>query len=220
MTAPGEVVAEFFELAEPPTLSPRYNIAPTQPAPAVVFDRLARGRRFKLLRWGLIPPWAKGPGIGSRMINARAETVAAKPAYRSALRYRRCLIVADGFYEWRKVDDRTRKQPYYIHMGDHRPFAFAGLWEHWEGPDGSGVDSCTVITTVPNELIAPIHDRMPVILDREHYDRWLDPEVDQAELLTPLLSAYAPDDMEAYPIGTHVNDPSRDSAACIEPLRP
>ena len=157
-----EIVAEFFELAAVPDLSPRYNIAPTQPAPAILVASERPARRFSFLRWGLIPGWAKDPKIGNRMINACAETVAEKPAFRSAYRRRRCLVVSDGFYEWQKGP--ARKQPFYILMRDDRPFAFAGLWEHWEGEDGTTIDSCALLTTRPNDVLRPIHDRMPVIL--------------------------------------------------------
>ena len=219
LTAAGEVVASIFELAEAPVFSPRYNIAPTQPVAVVVSDSPESTRLFKTLRWGLIPRWAKDPSIGARMINARAETVATKPAYQSAFRRRRCLIAADGFYEWRQAAAKKRKQPYYVRMEDSRPFAFAGLWEHWEGSRGSAIDSCTVITTGPNELMKPLHDRMPAILRPEYYDRWLDPRIQDAELLQPLLRPYPGDPMTAYPVSLHVNNPSHDTVKCIEPLR-
>ena len=219
LTAAGEVVASVFELAEVPVLSPRYNIAPTQPVVAVVSDSHEPKRLFKTMRWGLIPCWAKDPSIAARMINARAETVATKRAYQSAFRHRRCLIAADGFYEWRQAAPKKPKQPYYVRMEDSRPFAFAGLWEHWEGSDGSAIDSCTVITTEPNELMKSLHDRMPAILRPEYFDRWLDPGIQDAESLQPLLRPYLADKMTAHPVSIYVNDPSHDTARCIEPLR-
>ncbi len=226
LTATGELVSKFFGLVHLPraegdptfALSPRYNIAPTQPVLGVLLDPKNHGRMVQSLRWGLIPSWAKDSSIGARMINARAETVAVKLAYRSAFRYRRCLIAADGFYVWQQVAAKKPKQPYYIRIEDGRPFAFAGLWEHWEAADGSAIDSCTVITTEPNELVRPLHNRMPVILRPEYFDRWLDPSIQDAESLQPLLAAYPADDMTAYPVSTYVNDPSHDNAKCIEPL--
>ena len=212
------MVAEQFALFEVPPFTPRFNIAPSQPVPVV---RLAPQqpqpqRELVWLRWGLIPSWAKDPAIGNRMINARAETVAEKPAYRAALRRRRCLVAADGFYEWQRTGGR--KQPYFIHMRDDRPFAFAGLWEAWEGPDQSAIESCTLLTTEPNELVRPIHNRMPVILAPDDYDRWLDPAVQKPEQLAPLLGPYPSDEMTADPVSTFVNSPANDGPQCIEPV--
>ena len=150
-----------------PNVPPRYNIAPTQDAPVVRQTKDADEREMDMLRWGLVPSWSQGPDSGYSMINARAETVATKPAFRSAFRFRRCLVPADGFYEWRKV--AGRKQPYRITVKDGEPFAFAGLWEHWTGPDGYVVQSFTIVVTEANELLRPIHDRMPVILDPADY---------------------------------------------------
>jgi putative SOS response-associated peptidase YedK len=217
LRAPAGVVAEQFALFELPPFAPRFNITPSQP---VLVVRLApeqpEPRRESVwLRWGLIPGWAKDPAIGNRMINARAETVAEKPAFRAALARRRCLVVADGFYEWQRTG--KRKQPYFLRMHDDRVFAFAGLWDHWEGPDGSAVQSCTLLTTEPNELIRPIHDRMPVILAGEDYPVWLDPAPGQPERLVPLLRPYPSGEMTAEPVGTLVNNPARDGPECIEP---
>ena len=211
------IVEHFALLGKMPLLAPRYNIAPTQPVAVVRLDGRATTPRRELasLRWGLIPHWAKDPSIGARMINARAETVAEKPAYKAALRRRRCLVPADGFYEWRK--DRNRKQPYFISLHDDRLFAFAGLWESWEGADHSYIESCTLLTTEPNELIRPIHDRMPVILSRNAYDLWLDPAVQDAARLTPLLCPCPAEGMQARAVGTLVNSPRNDSPACISP---
>lgn len=218
LTAESDVVASVFELGEVPTLSPRYNIAPTQPVLAVLADPHQQERFPQTLRWGLIPSWAKDPGVGARMINARAESVATKPAFRSAQRHRRCLIPADGFYEWQKVAGEKRKQPFYVCMDDGRPFAFAGLWEHWEGPDGSAIQSCTVITTEPNELMRPLHDRMPVILPRQDYDRWLNPSARDPASLETLLVPHPAENMKVFAVSTYVNAPSRDTPQCIEPL--
>jgi putative SOS response-associated peptidase YedK len=214
-----DLLAEFV-LTKPnvPPRSPRYNIAPTQPVFVVRAkpDAVAPTREAAMLRWGLIPSWASDPSIGNRMINARAETVAEKPAFRAALRRRRCLLVADGFYEW-KAEGRA-KHPYFIHFADDRPFAFAGLWEHWEGPDHASVESCTLITAEANALMRPIHDRMPVILPRHSYAKWLDPAEQESAALLPLLTPYPDNDLEAYPVNRFVNSPSHDAADCLTPL--
>ena len=211
------MVAEQFALFEVPPFTPRFNIAPSQPVPVV---RLAPQqpqpqRELVWLRWGLIPSWAKDPAIGTRMINARAETVAEKPAYRAALRRRRCLVAADGFYEWQRTG--KGKQPYFIRMRDDRPFALAGLWEAWEGPDHSSIESCTLLTTEPNELLRPIHDRMPVILPADDYQRWLDPAAEEPERLAPLLRPYPGGEMTADPVSTFVNSPANEGPKCIAP---
>ncbi len=212
----GETIAEQFQLPEVPSLPPRYNIAPTQPVAAVRQSPGNGARELALLRWGLVPFWSKDPNIGARMINARSETVAHKPAFRAAFRQRRCLVLADGFYEWQRREGG--KQPFYIRLRDERPFAFAGLWEHWQGPDETTIDSCTVLTTEPNDVIRPVHNRMPVILAPEDYDLWLDPHIQEPEMLQPLLRPYPFQDMIAYPIGTWVNNPKHDGRRCIEPL--
>ena len=167
------------------------------------------------MRWGLIPSWATDPAIGNRLANARSESVLEKPAFRAAMRRRRCLIPADGFYEWKK--NGRNKQPYLIGLRDGRLFAFAGLWEAWEGADHSYVESCTILTTTPNELMAPIHDRMPVILPAEAYGPWLDPAVPPAEVLAWLRPLPA-DQMTAYPVSTLVNNPRNDRPECVAPL--
>jgi putative SOS response-associated peptidase YedK len=205
-----------FDLADFPAWSPRYNIAPTQEVLAVLKTRESCSRRPRLLRWGLVPPWADDPHIGNRLINARAETVATKPAFRRAFREYRCLILADGFYEWQRQG--RHKQPFHIRMSDGRPFAFAGLWEHWDAPDGSPVESCTIITTTPNDLIGQIHNRMPVILAPEDYDLWLDPSMQEVERLPSVLPPYPSEEMTAYPVSTRVNNPANDSPECLEPV--
>src|SRR3990170_4108942 len=173
-------VSRFLE-----EVGPRYNIAPTQ---AVIVVNDNRTRHLTQMQWGLIPSWAKDPAIGNRMINARAETVATKPAFRVALRKRRCLIPADGFYEWRQQG--RRKQPVYIALKTREPFSFAGLWETWTSPDGQEIKTCTIITTEANDLLKPIHDRMPVILTREAEAVWLDPTSQDSARLLPLLRPY------------------------------
>lgn len=191
-------------------LGPRYNIAPTQ---AVAVIPNTSPRHVEVMRWGLIPSWAKDPKIGNSLINARGETVAEKPSFRSAFKRRRCLIPADGFYEWKKEADGA-KVPYFIRLADERPFAFAGLWEVWAPIGGSEIPTCTIITTSANDIMAPIHDRMPVILAPEHYDTWLA----EGELPAPeLLSLIQPYDgaMKARPVSTRVNSPRTDDVSLI-----
>ena len=212
LRTPAHRLAEAFGVRELPNLRPRYNIAPSQDVVAI--RRAADGRELVSLRWGLIPFWAKEAAIGNRMINARAETAAGKPAFRAAFRRRRCLVAADGFYEWQKTDGGP-KQPYFIRLADDAPFAIAGLWERWSAPDGEAVESCTLLTTGANDLLRPIHDRMPVILAPAAYDAWLDAEAPSAEAL---LRPYPAGEMTAYAIGRLVNDPRTDAAACIAPL--
>jgi len=216
LTDPDQGLAVQFNLPNVPEMKPRYNIAPTQPVAAVRVPAADAERELTMLVWGLIPPWAKDPAIGSRMINARSETVAEKPAFRAAFKRRRCLVAADGFYEWQKVDGG--KQPYYIRMCDGRPFAFAGLWEYWESPDGSVIESCTLLTTKPNDLIAQVHNRMPVIVHPTDYDLWLDPQVQDAGRLQPVLCAFPSAEMDAYAVSRLVNSPKNDEPMCVEPL--
>jgi putative SOS response-associated peptidase YedK len=163
----------------------------------------------------LVPGWAKDPAVGNRLINARAETAAVKPAFRAALRRRRCLVVADGFYEWQPQG--KRKQPYYIRLRQGRPFGFAGLWEVWEGPEHARLESCTLLTTAANDLVRPIHDRMPVIIAPADYQPWLDAAVDDTQQLLPLLRPYPGEEMTAYAVGPLVNNPGNDDPRCIEP---
>ncbi len=208
------VIAEVFGLAEPPHLSPHFNIAPSQPVAAV--RQQDHQRVFVLLRWGLIPSWADDPSIGSRLANARSETAATKPSFRRAFRSRRCLIVADGFYEWQKTD--AKKQPCYIRLKNDRPFGLAGLWERWHKQE-EPIESCTILTTDANELMKPIHERMPVIIPPDQFDLWLDPSVKDEKALSGLLKPFDSTEMMAYPISTRVNNPKIDVAACIEPLQ-
>lgn len=209
-----KIVAEIFQLASVPTLSPRYNIAPTQPVPTVLVDSDDKNRHLKMLRWGLIPSWSKDIKIGAKLINARAETVAEKPAFRSAFKRRRCLILADGFYEWQ--EQQGKKQPFYFRLQDGKPFAFAGLWERWEKGEDEAIASCTILTTESNELMRPIHHRMPVILDPKDYDKWLDPEVQKPESLQSLLQPYKSEEMTFYPVTAKVNNAKTDSPDCIK----
>jgi putative SOS response-associated peptidase YedK len=212
LKTPAGVLTERFDIEESSTsITSSYNIAPTQQVATVLAEN--GKRKLEMLHWGLIPSWAKDPEVGNRMINARAETVAEKPSYRKAFQERRCLILADGFYEWQKTDNG--KQPFYIRMEDESPFAFAGLWESWR--NGREIRSCTIITTAPNELAASIHNRMPVILHPEDYDMWLDPDFDEREPLTSLLKPFPAEAMEAYPVSRRVNKPANNDAGVVEP---
>ena len=187
-----------------------YNVAPTQEVLTVVGGET---RRAGLMRWGLIPHWAKDPKIGARMINARAETVAEKPAFRDALRRRRCLVLADGFYEWQRLGGAKRPMRTVMRSGE--PFAFAGLWAVWRDPDGNRIPSCTIITTAANDLLRPIHDRMPVILPRDTEELWLDGSVDDPGALTSVLTPYSDDAMEVYEVSTLVNSAANDGPEVI-----
>ena len=215
-TASPEVLAQQFALTDPPLFTPRYNIAPTQQVATIRLNPDSAKRECVMLRWGLIPSWAKDAKIGNQCINAKAETVAEKPSFRSAFKKRRCLVVATGFYEW-QVQGRT-KQPMWIGLGNKHPFAFAGLWEHWKPAEGEPLETCTIITTEPNDLMAPIHNRMPVILSPPGYDQWLDPTFQQAEPLKALLHPYPSEELMAYPVSTLVNNPRHDAPQCLEPV--
>ena len=216
LKAKGQTVADLFGLLEEPDLEPRYNVAPTQQIPVVLEDVSTNGRTLEMMHWGLIPSWAKDPSIGSRMINARAETVSEKPSYRSAFKRRRCLIVADGFYEWKKTADG--KQPYYLRLESGDPFGFAGLWESLSMDGGEEMRSATIITTEPNGVAAEIHNRMPVILPPELYDTWLDPDNDDWEELLSMLAPYPAEEMETYPVSKRVNRPANDEPGVLEPV--
>jgi len=205
-----------FRLAEAPDLMPRYNVAPTQQVAAIRLNPETGTRQLSMFRWGLVPSWADDPKIGYGMINARAESVAMKPAYRSAFKKGRCLVIADGFYEWKKAG--AKKQPYLIQLRDNEPFAFAGLAEHWHLGDDT-IDSCTIITTEPNELMEGIHDRMPVILPSEDYDLWLDPDFHGQGKLLEMLMPYPAEEMKAFPVSTVVNNPRNESRECVEAVR-
>jgi putative SOS response-associated peptidase YedK len=208
-------LAAQFNLATVPTWTPRYNIAPRQEVLVILQSCPQASREARLHRWGLVPSWAKDPTIGNRLINARAETVASRPAFRLAFKERRCLVLADGFYEWHT--EGARKQPYHIRLRDGRPFAFAGLWEHWEGEEAA-IDSCTLLTTTPNEVMRPLHDRMPVILSAAEYDQWLDSRGQDVKPLQAILCPYPGDDLIAYPVSTRVNNPAHDSPECVTPV--
>ncbi|MDH3404883.1 MAG: SOS response-associated peptidase [Acidobacteriota bacterium] len=213
---PGEILPELVGGGDSPEIAARFNVAPTQLAPVVIAGEDGV-RRAVEMRWGLVPYWAEGPEIGSRMINARSETVAEKAAFRDSFRRRRCLVAADGFYEWQKV--AGGKQPFLLRLTGGAPFGFAGLWDRWRGPRGRILESFTILTTTPNELVAPIHDRMPVILAPEGRDLWLD-EAASGEALQGVLGPYAAAAMEAIAVSDYVSNPAHDSLRCMQPLLP
>ena len=227
-------IVDMFGVPLPDDFPPRYNVAPTEDVPVVRAaaapgaDMASPAMRLDLLHWGLVPSWAEDPSAGNRMINARAETAAARPAFRDAMKRRRCLIPADGFYEWKKLGGQeteqaaakgrrkpaVRKQPYLFRMKGDRPFAFAGLWDTW-WRDGEKLESFTILTTSPNDLVAPVHDRMPVIIAPEDYARWLDPARSATDV-QDLLRPYDAGEMEAIPVSKHVNVPTNDDPRCVE----
>lgn len=213
---PWAELVELYRITEPATarnLAPRYNIAPTQDVPVVRPGKAGGGRELTMVRWGLVPSWAKDLAIGARLINARAETLAERPAFRDAFRRRRCLIVADGFYEWQQRQGEA-KQPHWITVADGRTFAFAGLWDRWAAPGGERMESCTIVTTDASPALAPIHARMPVILDAEAFDTWLAigaPPDDARSLLRPYGGA-----LRIVPVSRRVNSVRNDDPGCIE----
>lgn len=211
-TPAGKLAAEFQLDGAAVDITPSYNVAPTQQVAAVLEDE--GGRRLEMLRWGLVPSWADDPEIGARMINARSETAPEKPSFRRAFRGRRCLIAADGFYEWKR--EEGGKQPYYFRMQDGRPFAFAGLWESWEKGGDEALHTCAILTTRANSVLEGVHERMPVILPSDAYDAWLDPDADREEL-GELMIPYPGDDLEAYAVSRFVNSPRNNDERCVEP---
>jgi putative SOS response-associated peptidase YedK len=213
--APPEEWVEEFGLGEVPELPARYNIAPSQDVLAV--RRAPAGEReARLLKWGLVPHWAEDPKVGARLINARAESVAARPAFRDSFRERRCLVPAQGFYEWKRFG-RSR-EPWLVRLKDARTFAFAGLWDRWTR-QGTAVESCALITTAPNPLVAPIHNRMPAILDHDAYAAWLDPHASEADLQR-LLAPFPAEAMEAFPVSPRVNSTDVEGRDLTDPVAP
>jgi putative SOS response-associated peptidase YedK len=215
LATPGEDLEEAFGLETAPELAPRYNIAPTQPILVIRTDPEA-GRQATALRWGFVP--STGRRLPRPLINARSESAPDKPAFREAFERRRCLIPADGFYEWREVPGARSRQPYFIRHTDGRSFAFAGLWEPRIDADLEAEGTCTILTTEPNRTVAPLHDRMPVILSPDDYQRWLDPAPDPSSLRA-LLRPYRDEVLTAYPVGPWVNDARNDVPSCLAPLR-
>lgn len=228
LTASPEAVQAHFQLPDAPQLAPRYNIAPTQPVAIVRPSSNRETREWAHVQWGLIPSWAKDPSIGARMINARSETAAEKPSFRAAFKRRRCLVPTTGFYEWKKMG--KRKQPFHITVetapngsdADGPLFAIAGLWEYWEGADGSALETCTLLTTAANEAVSSLHNRMPVIVAPDEYDVWLGETVDNPEdptylaELQHLLRPYPPEKTHFYPVSTYVNNAMHEGPECVQ----
>jgi putative SOS response-associated peptidase YedK len=208
-----QIIEEHFETADwQEDWSPRFNIAPTQQVPVIRQNPKEPVRQISSMRWGLVPSWAKDTSGAARMINARSETAATKPAFRDPLKSRRCLIPADAFYEWARTG--ASKQPFCFEVGDGGLFAFAGLWERWRDPSGQWVKSCSILTTTPNALTSAIHDRMPVILDRDSYDLWLDPGMQNVAAVSEMLKPYDAKSMRSYPVSTRINHVANDDEEC------
>ena len=208
-----QIVEEYFDTGDSQDdWPPRYNIAPTQPVPVIRQNPKEPIRELSLMKWGLIPAWAPNPSVAAQMINARSETAGTKPAFREALKSRRCLIPADGFYEWKR--DGKTKQPYCFEVNDGELFAFAGLWDRWKNPDGTWIETCSILTTTSNAVTSRVHDRMPVILDPEHYDLWLDPGMTKVEAVSDLLRPCDAHLMRCYPVSMRVNHTANDDEEC------
>lgn len=213
LTANPNTIQLAFNLdSVPDQMEARYNIAPSQPVPVITNQN---PKELTFFKWGLVPSWSKDVSIGNKMINARAETASEKPSFRSAFKRRRCLIPADGFFEWTKQG--KDKVPMYIHMENHDVFAFAGLWEVWNSPEGDELYTCTILTAEPNDLIRPLHHRMAVILEPDVYDTWLSPDELPADVLMPLLTPYPPEKMRVFEVSKMVNSPANDNPQVIEP---
>jgi putative SOS response-associated peptidase YedK len=212
-----QLIEEYFASASgDDEWTPRFNIAPTQPVPVIRQHPKEPVRELSLMRWGLIPSWAKDSSVAASMINARSETAATKPAFRDALKSRRCLIPADGFYEW--VRTAKAKQPYCFEVNDGELFAFAGLWDRWKNPSGEWVKTCSILTTTPNAVTSAVYDRMPVILDPDSYDLWLDPGMTNATAASELLKPYDARLMRCYPVSSRINHVANDDEECSVPV--
>lgn len=214
VTSPADLIEEVFDVGSVPEMSPRYNVAPTQEVAAIRRARGEGSRHFAWLRWGLVPCWAKDASGGSKLINARAETAAEKPSFRDSFRRHRCLLVADGFFEWRKP-----KEPFHFSMADGRPFAIAGLWAAWQAEDGRNLESCTLLTTRANSTVRRVHHRMPVILPSETWDLWLDPDLDETAPLIELLRPCSKP-MKALAVGPAVNKAMNEGPELLQPPEP
>lgn len=211
-----QLIEEYFDAQSEEDWNPRYNIAPTQPAPVIRQHPKEPRRALTLMRWGLIPIWAKDMSDAALKINARSETAATLPTFRDAMKSRRCIVPADGFYEWRRTGGQ--KQAFCFEVIDGQLFAFAGLWERWKNPNGEWVKSFSILTTSPNAVTSSVHDRMPVILDRGDYDLWLDPAMTNVEAVTDMLKPYPAAQMRSYPVGPRVNNVTNDDAECSTPI--
>ncbi|NBJ14062.1 MAG: SOS response-associated peptidase [Dehalobacter sp. 4CP] len=212
LTLTFEEVAEILNIKDEIDWKPRYNIAPVQQVPVVVNDG---ANHLKLFQWGLVPSWSKDSSIGNKMINARAETVDTKPSFRHSFQRQRCMILTDGFYEWKR--EEKKKTPYRFMLADRTLFGFAGIWDSWMNPEGKTISSCAIITTEANELMAPIHNRMPVILDKEKEEVWLDASLSDSIVLKSLLVSYDAKKMNFYEVSSKVNSTKYDSIECIQP---
>ncbi len=212
-----QLVEEYFDCAsDEPDWAPRYNVAPTQPVPVIRQRPKEPILELSLMRWGLVPSWSKDSSGAARMINARSETAATKPAFRDALKSRRCLIPADGFYEWKR--DGKNKQPYCFEVSEGELFAFAGLWDRWKNPSGEWVKTCSILTTTPNAVTAPVHDRMPVILGPDAYELWLDAGMTNVAAASDLLKPFDARQMRCYPVSTRINSVVNDDEECSKPV--
>ncbi len=218
LTASPAELRETFGLDETPEFAQHYNVPPSRPLEVVRVLRGSSRRKLEALRWGLVPAWAKDAKLGNKLALARAETVASTGAFRDAFRRNRCLVVVDGFYEWRR-QGKAPSSPFLVRKADLRPFALAGLWSRWVSADGEVIESCAIVTQAARPPVAAIHDRMPVVLEREAWDRWLDPELTDPDSLAPLLEppSLAAPALIAYSVSSHVNDPRHDDPACLEP---
>jgi len=211
------IILEHFDTAEcQDDWSPRYNIAPTQPVPVIRQHPREPVRQISLMKWGLIPHWAKTPSFATNTINAKSETAAEKPAFRDPLKLRRCLIPADGFFEWKRTT--KIKQPFCFEVRDGELFAFAGLWDGWKNAEGQWVKTCSILTTTANTLTSPVHDRMPVILHPDNYDLWLDPGMQNVAAVSELLTPHDASQMRCYPVSTRINRVSNDGEECSKPV--
>jgi putative SOS response-associated peptidase YedK len=211
---PAKTLAREYRVDDIPDIEPRYNIAPAQDILSV--RRTGERREAALIKWGLVPSWAKDTSIGAKLINARSEMITEKPSFREAFKRRRCIIPADGFYEWQRTGGK--KQPYFFHMRDGHPFGFAGLWEKWRAADGRLLETCAILTTEANETLKPVHDRMPVILHPDGYDLWLDDDLRKLDLVKELLCPYPSSEMLSHPVSTNVNSTNIEGMDLIKPL--
>jgi putative SOS response-associated peptidase YedK len=216
LATPAEAIARWFDFDDAPVIPPRYNVAPSQTVPVVRMAEDRTRRECVLVRWGLVPSWAKDTNFNASTLNARAETLAEKPAFRTSFRRRRCLVPADGFYEWKEVG-KKHKQPHVIRPLDGQPLAFAGLWDCWQAPGGETLQSMTIVTTSANALLRPLHERMPVILPPEHYALWLDPRLQKADELLPLLVPYPDALLAVLPVSSYVSNARHEGPRCAEP---
>jgi putative SOS response-associated peptidase YedK len=212
-----QLVEEYFDSIGDDDWTPRYNVAPTQRVPIIRQNRKEPRRELSLVRWGLIPWWASNSSGAAGMINARSETAATKPAFRDALKLRRCLIPADGFYEWMR--NGREKQPYCFEVRDRELFAFAGIWERWKDSGGQTLETCSILTTTPNALTAVVHDRMPVILESDNYDVWLDPGMKNVDAACEILKPFDARFMRSFPVSSRVNNPGNDDEECSVPIK-